>query len=532
MKDKLKRTIMRDIYGAIGLPSALYLAGDLAEYLTAVYTANILAGFADAVLRMDAGYGLANAARLAGAAALTVLISPFIGCAAENIDLKYALRLDRKIMSRFMSKRYEAAMKIDVGEAAQRLEDDAIELRCAVRAVTENAVLVPAILAYLLYSALQISPVMTAAVFAVSLIKLLVPAVTAKMKARFADAERDYKSSARGIETQITSQPHVLRLLGLGGIMTGRLERLFGNHYDSVLKRSIPYETAADSISGALDTLCTVLLLISGALMAASGMISPGSIAAMIGYFGVFGTLFGKIGEIIKEAPDIGMLTGRMALLYGDTERENGSDISGFTVIRAESLSYSYDGGSSAIPPVSFTLRADGKTAVTGPNGSGKSTLIKILCGLLDSFGGSICADGVSLSGIHPSSWRKLIAYAPQDPFLFAGTVRENILLGNLSAADREIDGMISRLGLGEISGREAGDGGDGLSGGERQRISIARALLRRAPLLLLDEPSNNLDADGVETICRVIREYRGSVLYISHLPKLTAAGDAEIRLG
>ncbi|MBQ7720552.1 MAG: ABC transporter ATP-binding protein [Clostridia bacterium] len=530
MKDKLKRTIMRDIAGAIALPTTLYLIGDLAEYLAAVYTANVTAGFADAVLEMDVSLGLAQALKMLAAAAMTVLISPLFGLWAENTDLKYALRLDRRIFSRFLSKRCESAMKIDVGEAAQRLEDDTIELRCAVRAVSENIILVPVILVYLLISSLSISLPMTLAVFAISLIKLAVPSLTAKMKARFAEAGRDYASAARGIETQIARQPGTLRLLGIGGLLTGRLDGMFKEHFDKVIRKSAAYETAADGIQGSLDTLCTVLLLLCGAVMAAAGMISPGSVAAMIGYFGVFGTMFEKIGEIIKQAPNISALAERMKLLYDGAERTGGKKISGFTVMKARDLGYSY-GDTAALRPVSFSLKNGERIAVTGPNGSGKSTLIKVISGLLDGYDGELTADGISLKEIDPASWRRLISYAPQDPFLFSGSVRDNIRLGSQSAGDDETDAVIESLGLAELAEKKVGEDGEGLSGGERQRISIARAVMKNAPLLLLDEPSNNLDTDGLEKIISIIRGYHGAVMFISHIPELTAAKDAELRL-
>ena len=531
MKDNVRHVILRDAFGAIAFPASLYLAGDLVEQLIAVYSAGVLAAFADSVLRLDIRNGGVSLAKLALCVALTVLAAPALGLLAENTDLKYALRLDRRILSRFFAKKYDNALKIDVGEAEQRLENDIIELRCGLRQILENAVLIPAILAYLLYSALSVSPAMTVVIFAVSVIKLAVPLLTAKMKARYAEAGREYGDGIRSLEMSITSRPADVRLFGLGRHMISEFDRLFGRYYSETLKRSIPRVAAADAVSGFIGTFCTAVLLVSGALMAASGMISAGEIAAMIGWYGVFGTVFEKTGEIITAAPDIRNLVSRLTLIYDGSEKEGGVKISGFETVAADNVSYSYSGGDLSLKPISFSLSAGDRISVTGPNGSGKSTLVSILCGLLADWRGGISVDGADMKDIDPVSWRRLTAYAPQDPYLFAGTVRDNIRLGGLSASEEETDAVISRLGLGDIAGRRAGEGGDELSGGERQRISIARALMKKAPILLLDEPSNNLDADGIGTIIEIIKGYDGAVVFVSHLDRLTAAGGGAIRL-
>ncbi|MCR5264670.1 MAG: hypothetical protein K6D94_12405, partial [Clostridiales bacterium] len=364
MKDNVRHVILRDAFGAIAFPASLYLAGDLVEQLIAVYSAGVLAAFAESVLRLDVRNGGVSLAKLAICVALTVLAAPALGLLAENTDLKYALRLDRRILSRFFAKKYDNALKIDVGEAEQRLENDIIELRCGLRQILENAVLIPAILAYLLYSALSVSPAMTAVIFAVSVVKLAVPLLTAKMKARYAEAGREYGDGIRSLEMSITSRPADVRLFGLGRHMISEFDRMFGRYYSETLKRSIPRVAAADAASGFIGTFCTAVLLVSGALMAASGMISAGEIAAMIGWYGVFGTVFEKTGEIITAAPDIRNLVSRLTLIYDGSEKEGGVKISGFETVAADNVSYSYGGGDLSLKPISFSLSAGDRISV------------------------------------------------------------------------------------------------------------------------------------------------------------------------
>ncbi len=170
--------------------------------------------------------------------------------------------------------------------------------------------------------------------------------------------------------------------------------------------------------------------------------------------------------------------------------------------IAIERVSYTYPGTSSpAISGVTLLLEAGTRTALVGRSGSGKSTLLNLLMSFLDPDAGSIRAGGTSVAAVGANAWRTHIAFVPQRPHLFHATIRDNIALGRTDASDDEIAWAAELAGAAEfirrLPGRYAaviGDGGVPLSGGEAQRIAIARAFLKDAPVLLLDEPSSNLD--------------------------------------
>ena len=128
-------------------------------------------------------------------------------------------------------------------------------------------------------------------------------------------------------------------------------------------------------------------------------------------------------------------------------------------------------------------------------------------------------------------SLRKQVAYAAQDPFLFEGSVRENIRLGNLNASDEETDAVIDRLGIRALAGKNISAGQKELSGGEKQKISIARALLKNTSFLILDEPSNNLDQQTIEWLRNFIASYPKTILYISHEKQMIEIADKKIVL-
>ena len=172
--------------------------------------------------------------------------------------------------------------------------------------------------------------------------------------------------------------------------------------------------------------------------------------------------------------------------------------------IRLCGAGLSYPGRScDALSGVHMTIRPGDQITLTGPSGAGKSSLLSLLLRFAEPTKGRIEVDGVDLACVPPEQWRRQIAWIPQDPHLFAASVAENIGLGDPAASREAIaaaaraagaDGFIEDLPQGYDT--PVGEHGLRLSSGQRQQIALARAFLRDAPLLLLDEPAAHLDAD------------------------------------
>ncbi len=154
-----------------------------------------------------------------------------------------------------------------------------------------------------------------------------------------------------------------------------------------------------------------------------------------------------------------------------------------------------------ALEAITFTIEPGKKTALVGPSGAGKSTCINLLLGFIQPEKGSMLYGRTNLSSLDLASWREHIAWIPQHPRLFNRTLRDNIILANRSASESELMEALELSGLGPVikalpDGLDtlAGERGARLSGGEAQRIAIARAFLRNAPIVILDEPTSHTD--------------------------------------
>ncbi|MHB1432871.1 MAG: thiol reductant ABC exporter subunit CydD [Streptosporangiaceae bacterium] len=208
-------------------------------------------------------------------------------------------------------------------------------------------------------------------------------------------------------------------------------------------------------------------------------------------------------------------------------------------VLRDVGLSYP-GRATPALAGVSLEISPGEHIVVTGPSGAGKISLLALLLRLAEPTSGRIEVGGADLARIDPRHWRDRLAWVPQHPYLFAGSLAENIALGRPTATRAEITRAAALAGAGDLiaalpAGLDTplGERGGGLSYGQRQRIALARAFLRDAPLVLLDEPAAHLDPGAAGDLAAVLgRLLAGrTVIEVSHDRTLTAGADRVLTL-
>ncbi len=174
-------------------------------------------------------------------------------------------------------------------------------------------------------------------------------------------------------------------------------------------------------------------------------------------------------------------------------------------------------------------------TALTGPSGSGKSTVLHLLLGLVTPDSGHVRIGGVDLPALDVGGWRRQVAWVPQRPYVFAGSLGDNITLGRPDATDEEVARAVDAAGLRALVDRlpdglctAVGERGHGVSAGERQRLALARAFLLDAPVLLLDEPTANLDGETEAGIVAAVADMGAgrTVVLAAHRPALVSLAD------
>jgi ABC-type multidrug transport system fused ATPase/permease subunit len=184
--------------------------------------------------------------------------------------------------------------------------------------------------------------------------------------------------------------------------------------------------------------------------------------------------------------------------------------------VRFDTVDFSYDGARAVLDGIAFEARPGELVAIVGPTGAGKTTLVHLIPRLFEPTSGHVLIDGRDARAYRLRTLREQIALVPQDPLLFAGTIADNIRYGRLDASDAEVEqaardaqihAAIARLPDGYAT--PIAEAGASLSGGERQRLGIARALLKQAPILILDEPTSAVDTLAEAAVFDSLRRLR-----------------------
>lgn len=226
----------------------------------------------------------------------------------------------------------------------------------------------------------------------------------------------------------------------------------------------------------------------------------------------------------------------RESELYGNEEIKEITDI----VFDNVSFSYLKESEEPVLNNISFTIPSGKLTAIVGASGSGKSTILRLIARFWDIDNGSISIGNNELSSINPETWLKNISMVLQEVYLFNQSIRDNILFGRHDATEEEMIEAAKKASCHDFimqlpDGYDTivGEGGSTLSGGEKQRISIARAILKNAPILLLDEPTSSLDAKNEDLVQNAISNLvkDKTVVMIAHRLKTIENADQIIVL-
>ena len=344
-----------------------------------------------------------------------------------------------------------------------------------------------------------------------------------------------------------------------GGRGTVAQFREENHHYEKKNGRKTLYTACLEGSSKGFELLCSLVFLMLGIYYVDKGYTTLGALAAIYTMYASFSFQFLQIGKYIPEL--VGCLANAQNIFDFLDEvkepanwyRENGDEriaetaqtettaaqtttgIQHANAVEIRSIRFSYTGEEDVLRHFSLEVKKGECVAITGASGCGKTTLSKLLLGLYPLGEGDIRVNGMSMRESDLADLRRQIAYVPQEPYLFQGSIAENIRMGRPDATEKEIREAAMQahahdfiMEFPEGYDTTVGERGNKLSGGQRQRIAIARAILKDTSIILLDEATSALDNESEQAVNEALRNLQGqkTILMIAHRPSTIELAD------
>ena len=344
-----------------------------------------------------------------------------------------------------------------------------------------------------------------------------------------------------------------------GGRGTVAQFREENHHYEKKYGRKTLYNACLEGSSKGFELLCSLVFLMLGIYYVDKGYTTLGALAAIYTMYASFSFQFLQIGKYIPEL--VGCLANAQNIFDFLDEvkepanwyRENGDEriaetaqtettaaqtttgIQPANAVEIRSIRFSYTGEEDVLRDFSLEVKKGECIAITGASGCGKTTLSKLLLGLYPLGEGDIRVNGMSMRESDLADLRRQIAYVPQEPYLFQGSIAENIRMGRPEATEKEIREAAKQahahdfiMEFPEGYDTTVGERGNNLSGGQRQRIAIARAILKDTSIILLDEATSALDNESEQAVNEALRNLQGqkTILMIAHRPSTIELAD------
>ena len=451
---------------------------------------------------------------LAGDFALRSMRGHFLDLASKRIDVKVSAFIMERVLGMRMEERPASA-----GSFAANLRSFEV-VRDFITSATVTALID---LPFALLFVVVIGWIALPMIWPVLLASLVVAGYAAAIGARMhLLSENSYRAGSIRNATLIESLVglETVKALGAEGVMQQRWEQSAAYLAQSGAQLRL---LAASTLNTAVvaQQLTSLSVIVLGVYLIADGKLSMGGlIACSMLSARAMGPMSQIAGLMTQYHGAMTALAGLEQIVRRPVERPPGGHFLSRQSFKGDiefrDVAFNYPNTEmNALRGVSFRIAAGERVAILGRTGSGKSTLLRLMLGLYRPAAGAVLIDGIDLRQLDPAELRRSVGYVPQDVMLFYGTLRDNITIASRHCEDAEIVDALKVGNLADFVNQHprgidmpVGERGESLSGGQRGGVAIARAVIKKPPILLLDEPTGSMDHSSEETVKARLREF------------------------
>ena len=503
---------MRQFYKGNGWRFALALAATLVTTAATMMVSWLIQVIVDMATGADVGFSFTQVVLLSGIGILLEAFASFLAYHSKpRFTAKGIGQYKEYVFERLCQKGIGAFSCENSSLYISALSNDAttveLDYLANVFIIVENATICIGALVLMFYY----SPLLTVLSIILALLPLAVSICTgnlvAKAEKKVSDKNEAYMSTLKD------------SLIGFAVIKSFRAEAQMCRIFSDTVKEVTDAKTyrkkmrvLVNGLSSSSGTILQFGIFLIGAYLALTGHgLSAGSVLVFVQLLNFVINPIGVIPQALAEVKASKALIEKVAVALESNVREEGLESKNevTTGIAVQNLSFGYEEEKPVLQNVTFTFDAGKSYAIVGASGSGKSTLLNLLMASHSDYAGSICYDNIELQQISSDSLYEMVSVVQQNVFIFNASIRDNITMFS-DFPREEVDRAIELSGLSKLIAERGedylcGENGSGLSGGEKQRISIARSLLKKSQVLLVDEATAALDAQTAFQVSNAI---------------------------
>lgn len=468
---------------------------------------------------------------------LKFLRAYFIDTAGQKVDLKVAKGIFDRIMKlKLASQKGSTGGLVNTVREFESLRDFCTSASLA------TVVDIPFIILFIVVIAIIGGPIAFVPALAVPIV-LFIGIFIQPFLSRYSKEGMEQGHSKQGTLVEMVSGLETLKSLGSDKLFHDRWEKAVDEHSNIGLKSRMFSQIAINSAATA-QQVSQIGIVAVGFVLIMNGELSMGALIACVIISGRCLAPLGQLANLLTRYNHAKTAYGALdKLMHEPSEDVSGRDFIRRTKMKGKvefkNVSFKYPESSlKVLNDVSFQVEAGEKVGILGKIGSGKSTILRLAAGLYDPDEGAILVDDTDIRQIVPEDIRKNMAMILQDVFLFSGSIKENINMGHPEISDEDILHAAEVSGVQDFLGGlpngydlQLRDRGEGLSGGQKQALAICRALVRKSPILMMDEPTSSMDTNSEQKLIHRLKEELKdrTVLVVTHRPTMLELVDRVI---
>jgi len=464
------------------------------------FTARVLGDFTNNILSLDYNTVMQSLGLLIILIILNIFLEPTLSIVRIIVHFKQSLKHHSEVVSIFLNKDYLKAKKIGA-ELAFRWEDDLLYYKEIILDLTTKPLIIifsSILLSFYLFENIVYGFICIAA----SLIPVFITYFTRKKESKYRVQKSEYETKKSAYEIDMATQFVYLKTNKINNLFISKIKDLFRNYFIQTKEKDIKLKSKIEYLNKLSIYLSQLVVVLTGVYFVSIGQIQAGQIASYVIYLVPIQKIIEQISLLLKAQKMYKEYSNRIIPFYTYKENIDGKNFNdNINFISIENLSFKYDNDKKVIDNLDFHIKRGEKIKIAGNNGVGKSTLVKLISGLYSDYQGKIKINGNDCTSYNIDSIRKKISYIEQDPYFFAGTIEENLIIVNPNTNKEKAKEILLKLEFDKKLEDKIENGGINLSGGEKQKLSIARGIIKDSDVYIFDEPLNNLDKNTKEKL-------------------------------